>query len=115
MIDKWWLNLRQGDKVYTVGDRRKNSGVATVMQNGKKYIHIVREARALRVNKSSGRLEDYPKTLIYKNEQHHMAVVDARRQFAGMLRQLGDLHRDDSFIPTEEQLQALNLYLEAVR
>lgn len=36
MTDKWWLNLCRGDKVYTVGDRRKNSGVATVLQNGKK-------------------------------------------------------------------------------
>ena len=115
MIDKWWLNLRSGDKVYTVGDRRKNSGVATVLQNGKKYIHIAHEARALRVNKSSGRLEDYPKTLIYRSEKHHMVAVDARRQFAGMLQQLSDLHRDDSFIPTEEQLQALNLYLESLR
>lgn len=35
MMDKWWLNLRSGDKVYTVGDRRKNSGVATVLQNCK--------------------------------------------------------------------------------
>lgn len=115
MTDKWWLNLRSGDKVYTVGDRRKNSGVATVLQNGKKYIHIAHEARALRVNKSSGRLEDYPKTLIYKSEKHHMVAVDARRKFARMLQQLSDLHRDDSFIPTEEQLQALNLYLESLR
>lgn len=115
MTDKWWLNLRRDDKVYIVGDRRKNSGVATVLQNGKKYIHIVHEARALRVNKSSGRLEDYPKTLIYKSEKHHMVAVDARRQFVGMLQQLNGLLRDDSFIPTEEQLQALNLYLESLR
>ncbi|WKW35309.1 hypothetical protein [Escherichia phage M01] len=44
-----------------------------------------------------------------------MVAVDARRKFAGMLQQLSDLHRDDSFIPTEEQLQALNLYLESLR
>ena len=115
MTDKWWINLRSGDKVYTVGDRRKNSGAATVLQNGRKYIHIAHEARVLLVNKSSGRLEDYPKTLIYKSEKHHIAAVDARRQFAGMLQQLSDLHRYDSFIPTEEQLQELNLYLESLR
>lgn len=115
MTDKWWLNLRSGGKVYTVGDRRKNSGAATVLQNGKKYIHIAHEARVLRVDKSPGRLEDYPKTIIYKSEKHHMEAVDARRQFAVMLQQLSDLHRDDSFTPSEEQLQALNLYLESLR
>lgn len=81
MADKWWLNLKAGDRFFVIGDRAKSSGMAEVYNVAKKYIYAHKDGRCVKVVKSTGCTEDYPFFMICKDEEDHRNMVEARQKF----------------------------------
>lgn len=105
--DLWWLTLKSGDRVFVPRERNKESGMATVYSNGKKYIHVSLQGTPMRIVKATGCTEDYPGFQICKDEKDHMDAVWQRKQFRDALEYLSALSRINGFRPTAADVELI--------
>lgn len=111
--DLWWLTLKPEDRVFVPRERNKESGMATVYSNGKKYIHVSLQGTPMRIVKATGCTEDYPGFQICKDEKDHMDAVWQRKLFRDTLDSLSALGHINAFRVTGDQVEKLQaLYRE---
>lgn len=99
-FDSWWVNLKAGDKVFVAREKRKNSGMAEVYSNGKKYIHVHLQGTPMRIVKATGCIDEYPGFQVCKDEKDHMDAVWQRAKLRETIDDLLTLTRINSFRPT---------------
>lgn len=113
--DKWWLSLKSGDRVYVPMQRNRESGMAEVYSNAKKYIHVSLFGTPMRVIKSTGCIEGYPGFQICKDEKDFMDAVWQRKRMRDKLDSLSSLLHQREFRPTAEDADRLEaLYAELI-
>lgn len=103
-IDLWWHNLKAGDKVFVPMGRNKQSGMAEVYSNGKKYIHASLNGTPVRIRKDSGCVDQYPNFQVCRDEEDRMDSVKQRGEFRDAVEDLNALVRIHGFRITAEHV-----------
>lgn len=93
----WWRDLKPGDKVFVPMGRNKQSGMAEVYSNGKKYIHVSLNGIPIRIRKESGCVDHFPNFQIRRDREDHMESLKQRKAFSEVLDGLNALSRAYDF------------------
>lgn len=109
-VDKWWLALKADDRVYIPRERNKDSGMGTVTQNGKKYISVWFNGQTIRITKSDGCTECYPKFPVARDEKHWMDMVWQRKRITDAVDELNKACRTRSVVFTKEHADLVEAF-----
>lgn len=114
MSNKWWLDLKPGDKVFVPRERNKASGMGEVISNGRKYITIAHAGVICQVRKSDGTQQDYPGFRITRSPAEwdlYLRLKTAMREDADTLNAA---LRSHSVRLTDEHKAALDALVKSI-